>query len=217
MVAICTLILTHAAALAVSRSYREMVPSWLGGMADKDITITFTPFPPGYVGPPLGFTAVYVTDNQVALDWSLGINAENTTIRAKMGAYPNDLTDGYVVFDGPGVSGNDTAVNFDVFLGIVHYRAWSENSTGGYSATYADAELESPHVSTIATLLTLLWPIPVLLGVVGIGYLFRASLFVMLAGFGFLIFGFTLWTTLSWLSIIVAGAGGLLIWLGAKS
>ncbi len=56
-----------------------------------------------------------------------------------------------------------------------------------------------------------------LAGVTGIGYMLRIPLMVMAAGFGMLIFAFTLWTTYWWLSIILALAGILLIYRGAKS
>lgn len=57
----------------------------------------------------------------------------------------------------------------------------------------------------------------ILLGITGIGYMFRAGLFVMIAGLGFIIFGFTLWATYSWLSIILVVVGMVLGWVGAKS
>jgi hypothetical protein len=218
--AICSLFLAHQVALAVLPPYRQIVPSWLGGMADKDVTITFEPVIPGFVGPPTTFTATYVTDNVVRLDWAMGLNAENTTIRGKLSEYPNDITDGYGVFDGPGISSNDTSLSFDVLLGTVYYRAWSENSTGNYSATYASAELENPHVVTIAaftTILSSLWPGVILLLLVLLGIILRAGLILMGSGLGFVIFGLSLWTTLSWLSIILVIVGCVVFWQGAKS
>lgn len=57
----------------------------------------------------------------------------------------------------------------------------------------------------------------ILLGVIFLGYIVRAGLIVMLAGFGMLIFGFSLWTLYWWLSLIVAGVGAVIIWQGAKA
>lgn len=214
----CGLVLCHSVALAVSKPYRDIVPRWLGGMADSDITITATP-DSGDLGPPTGFTATYISDNTVQLDWTPGLHADNTSIRAKLGGYPNDTADGYLVYIGGGSSSNDTALDFDVLLGTVYYRAWSENSTA-YSATYASAELENPHVANVsafAAILSLLWPIPVLALVAGAGYVFRAGLFVILAGLGTIVYAFTLWSEASWLSIILGITGILLVYLGAKS
>ena len=57
----------------------------------------------------------------------------------------------------------------------------------------------------------------ILLGITGIGYLFRAGLFIILAGLGMIVFGFTLWSTYEWLSIVLVLVGMLLTWLGFKS
>ncbi len=51
----------------------------------------------------------------------------------------------------------------------------------------------------------------------GLGYILRVPLIIMLAGFGMILFGFSLWTDYSWLSIILVLVGAVLIWLGAKS
>lgn len=214
----CELVLCHSVALAVSKPYRDIVPRWLGGMADADVTITATP-DSGDMGPPTGFTATYVSDNTVQLDWTPGVHADNTSIRAKLGGYPNDTSDGYLVFTGGGTSSNDTALDFDVLLGTVYYRAWSENSTA-YSADYASAELENPHVANVsafAAILSNIWPVAVLLVIVFIGYIIRAGLVVIGGGLGFIIFGFSLWTTLTWLSILLVLLGIILVWQGAKS
>jgi hypothetical protein len=208
VVAICSLLLCHQVALAVSTTYKDWVPAWLGGMNDEvSVDITATPVLPGYVGPPVDFTATYISDNCVRLDWTMGIYAENTTIRAKFWEYPNDNADGYLVFDGSGTTSNDTALHFDVLLGTVYYRAWSENATGSYSVEYADAELENPHVITIASVFNQLPLLLMLAGIVGLAYWHRDRLLYILAGFGFLIFGFDYWTTNYWLSIIIVLAG----------
>ena len=144
------LALVHNVALAVIAPYKSWVPEWLGGMTNADITVTATPNPGDYTGPPLNFTATYVSDNTVALAWDLGVHAENTTIRAKWGGSPGAVDDGYLVFDGAGTSTNDTALSFDVMLGTVYYAAWSENATGGFSASYATAQLENPWMVIIA-------------------------------------------------------------------
>lgn len=70
---------------------------------------------------------------------------------------------------------------------------------------------------SLAGVLNQLWPAAVLGVGVGIGYLFRSGLIIMIAGLGFVIFGFTLWTTLTWLSIITVLVGFIVTWIGAKS
>jgi hypothetical protein len=57
----------------------------------------------------------------------------------------------------------------------------------------------------------------ILLGLTALGYLFRVGLIVMVAGFGMMIFGFTLWALYTWLSIVIALVGGIIIVQGARS
>ena len=57
----------------------------------------------------------------------------------------------------------------------------------------------------------------ILTGATLLGYLVRAGLIVIAAGLGFIIFGFTIWTLYSWLSIILVIIGLVLVWQGAKS
>lgn len=56
----------------------------------------------------------------------------------------------------------------------------------------------------------------VLFGMTGLGYWIRVPLIVMLAGLGLVIFGFTLWSTYWWLSLITVIVGMVLFWTGAK-
>ncbi len=57
----------------------------------------------------------------------------------------------------------------------------------------------------------------ILFGLTGLGYWIRVPLIVMLAGFGLIIFGFTLWTLYWWLSVITVFVGGILVWIGMKA
>lgn len=57
----------------------------------------------------------------------------------------------------------------------------------------------------------------ILLGTTLLGYVFRAGLIVAAAGLGVIIFGFTFWTTYSWLSILLVLLGIILVWRGMKS
>ncbi len=57
----------------------------------------------------------------------------------------------------------------------------------------------------------------IIIGVVGIGYLMRVPLIVMLAGLGMMVLGFSLWALAWWLSLILVVVGAILVWLGVKS
>ena len=69
------------------------------------------------------------------LSWQKGNNSVNTLVRAKIGSYPDNYTDGTEVY-------NDTSVNAiyePLTPGITYYyRAWAE-SGGNYSANYTEA------------------------------------------------------------------------------
>ena len=91
-----------------------------------DVTITAS----GYIcGAPGGFTITYVNDCEVQLDWSVGDNAVNTMVRAAYGRFPEDITDGYQVYYGNGITCTDDATSLAA-PDIVYYRAWSQNANG---------------------------------------------------------------------------------------
>lgn len=124
-------------------------------MADStaEVTIHFTP--PGGAGPPApsSFTATYLDDYTVLLEWSKSASANNTMVRVKDSGYPTSATDGYLVYLGDAVSVNDTAVDYYNYWGMKYYAAWSDNISTPlvWSADYAAASLESPFVSDLVT------------------------------------------------------------------
>jgi hypothetical protein len=174
------MLIAHETALAASTSYREVVPRWLGGIANRDITISFTPEVPG--GAPTHFTATYVSDNVVRLDWANAANVTAVAIRAKYNSYPTGPTDGYQVFYGMATSALDTSVDWNSHLGTAYYIACSENITGGFSDP-ALASLESPGMTTFnALLLGTILPIVLLIGFVGLAFWYKTTFLFIFAG-----------------------------------
>ena len=57
----------------------------------------------------------------------------------------------------------------------------------------------------------------ILLGATLLGYMIRAGGIMILTGLGFIVFGFSLWSLFSWLSMVVVGVGAVVFWQGAKS
>jgi hypothetical protein len=91
-------------------------------------------------GAPTNFTAILISNQQVNLTWTKGGLATNTVIRAQFGSYPTSVTDGYLVYNGPGTSVTDWVdlANSDEAL---YYRAWSWNTVGysiGYDGDYVE-------------------------------------------------------------------------------
>ncbi len=86
----------------------------------------------------LTFTATYINDTQVDLDWTYAPGITNVIIRAKYGSEPASETDGYLVYSGAGLSTSDMSMNFDETLGILYYKAYGETAPGVYGASASD-------------------------------------------------------------------------------
>jgi len=162
---------------------------------NADVTITATP---SWGGPdaPENFTLTYVSETEVGITWDIGTNADNTLIRAKYGEYPEDSTDGYEVYFGPGWATSDTGVNFDITLENVYYRAWSTNGIGT-STDYAEANMEGLPVLLLGTII-------LILGLTGIAYYSRWGILLFFAGISIMRYGFSLRADNLYLSIIIA-------------
>ena len=89
----------------------------------------------------LTFTAVYVSDTQVDLDWTHDVSITNVMVRGKYGAEPSSATDGYLVYYGADLAASDTSMNFDENAGILYYKAYGETAPGVFGASLgADVE-----------------------------------------------------------------------------
>lgn len=112
---------------------------------DTDIAITATP---DFHGPVIDFTATWITDTNVLLDWTNPLDLENVMIRVGFGAYPTDPTAGYLVYYGDLETFNDTDINLDA-TGEAYYSAFSEY-IGGYSVQYATDNVEGEGLLAIS-------------------------------------------------------------------
>lgn len=99
----------------------------------QDVTITAT----GIIcGTPSGLTLTYVNDNQVDIDWVVGVGSDSTLIRAAYGHYPTSTTDGYLVYQGAGNHAHDTGVSLADEVQGIYYRAWAGKG-GVWTLNYA--------------------------------------------------------------------------------
>jgi hypothetical protein len=77
---------------------------------------------------PIGFTVTTIGNNQMNLSWTKGSYADITRIQQNTTGYPEDVTDGSLVYNGTGVTCSLSSLS----LGTRYYfRAWSWNETSG--------------------------------------------------------------------------------------
>jgi len=96
----------------------------------------------GAVMAPFDFTATYVSETEVSLEWELPPQADKIMVRAKYGSPPTNINDGYLVYYGGGDSYTDDNVFFDEYLGTLYYSAYAEDSDVGWSPTPEADEVE---------------------------------------------------------------------------
>jgi hypothetical protein len=103
------------------------------------------------------FTIVYVSETRLDLSWISGANVTAVMVRAKYGAYPNDITsenetpsDGYLVYYGSGDNVSDTSMNFDENPGGLYYRLWAQQADGTWVITPQEGWKESAIMTLIA-------------------------------------------------------------------
>jgi hypothetical protein len=83
----------------------------------------------GYiVASPSNLVLTKVNDHQVDVSWVKGWDATNTMVRAKYGAIPTDVGDGYQVYYGAGTTASDFSVNLDMDDTTIYYKAWSQRA-----------------------------------------------------------------------------------------
>ena len=75
------------------------------------------------LGPPSDFIITELGGQDVQLDWTIGLNSENTLIRMKANGYPESITDGQLVYFGAGNTTTDTGLALETTT--YYYRAWS--------------------------------------------------------------------------------------------
>jgi hypothetical protein len=114
------------------KSTMDTIRKFFTGALTADITITATP---NWHSGVTEFTATWVTDSNVLLEWALPGDALNTMIRVKHGDYPENTTDGYLIYYGDAETANDTMVNLDA-TGEAYYSAFTEYPEG-YSTSYS--------------------------------------------------------------------------------
>lgn len=99
---------------------------------------------------PTDFEITQTAVQNITLTWTKGTGANLTVIRGSTTAYPFNVNDGDLVYNGTGTNVVVSGVNLETT--IYYYRAWSWNSYG-YSAEYAQAQIGGSMTTAAAILL----------------------------------------------------------------
>lgn len=90
------------------------------------------------IEPPGNFTAVVVSGYQINLTWTNGTNATHTRIMQKTEGYPENFSDGYLVYNGSLKACFNASLSPNT---TYYFRAWSwNNSRGLWSDLYASTQ-----------------------------------------------------------------------------
>lgn len=157
-----------------------LLPTTVSAATSAEVTI----YAMGYVcDAPGGFTLTYITDYEIGINWAMGAGANNTMVRAAYGRYPENRTDGYLVYYGNGTYCNDTAVNLDETASLVYYRAWSQNAAGVWEEVGASDWLEGPNMKMIALIV-------LCLGLMTPAFLWKKQALMVAAGLAWTVLAF---------------------------
>lgn len=127
---------------------------------------------------PQHFLATAVSNYEVEITWTLGLNATHTLVRRQIGSYPSSIFDGVQVYWGTGDNCSDS-IDMTVLDDDIYYRAWSWNPIG-YSASYAQDIVEIG--GAMANALTMFGAIVLLLGLTFGAYHYRRWPIAIIAG-----------------------------------
>jgi hypothetical protein len=101
--------------------------------AATSVVVVITATPDNGVQPPTPFTATVVSGTQVRLDWGYPAGTVVAMIRAKYGTPPATMADGYLVYQGAGITADDNSVDLENNTGTIYYAAWGQNALGVWS------------------------------------------------------------------------------------
>lgn len=167
--------------------------------------------------PPTDFTITDQGSISITGNWTPGLGAFYTMIRALRGEYPTTPDAGELVYYGDGISFNGTGYALDVSRYC--FSAWgylADNVT--YTHTYSTAEIGGDNMDTIGTelanmvaLATTYLPILIqlflLAGITALAYKGQDKIMYYLAGILVLLYGIGYWGTSETFSIALAVIG----------
>jgi hypothetical protein len=97
-----------------------------------------------------GLTVTKISDTLLKLEWSAGVDVNNTKIVVKYGEYPEGRDSGYDVYFGNATSCNDTFVSLNDIFAAIYYEAHWQDFNGTWSPIYAQGNYGEEIVEGVA-------------------------------------------------------------------
>ncbi|KKK99106.1 hypothetical protein LCGC14_2636060, partial [marine sediment metagenome] len=135
------------------------------------------------MGPPTDFTITEIGVDTVSITWTKDPSATETLIRAKLGGYPIDTTDGEEVYNDVGTSTTDSGLALENTT--YYYRAWSWK-VGGYSDNYVEGNIGGENMIILAVSI-------VVLGLTVAGFVKKNGPLMLTSSLGWVLFAFLMY------------------------
>lgn len=98
-----------------------------------------------------GLTVTRISDTLLRIEWSAGVDVNNTMIVVKYGEYPEGRENGYEVYYGNATSCNDTYVSLDNIFAAIYFEAHWQDSNNTWNAAYAQGNWGEDIVEGVAS------------------------------------------------------------------
>lgn len=133
MVIIMAILGTPAVSAMVDKQVKHVIHVF--NTITQGVTITAIPI---FGSMPITDFRVTEYEGDVTCDWSNPPTSVNTEVRAKYGSEVTSITDGYLVYYGPGDTCQDLGVYVDETISTIYYKAWAIDAEGVYSTPDSD-------------------------------------------------------------------------------
>lgn len=203
-------------------------PAYAYDWTPADVTVTY--HMTGGMTPITDLTLTDLGFVSVSANWTPG--GTYTMLRGLRDGIPSSITDGELIYYGPSSTVNITGMQLDLYdYGVAAWTYAADNVT--YLESYDTATIGGDGVDEIAneitgiatsvndlsttfggfsTLLTgTIIPIALLLIITFFGYWHRDKPLLLIGGIGWMIYGFSYWSTYWWLSVILVLSGFAII------
>ena len=158
-------------------------------VGDEEDFTTLLPLPE----PPTNVAGTIEFTDNVALTWTKGLYAENTTIVRHLGHFPTSMADGVIVYSGPlALFTDNLATIVDLSEHEVYYSLWSVNASGDsltYTTFLIGGVAMAAALSSMANVFLFLGILIVGVALLGLSWWMRVGAFALIAAVFWFVFG----------------------------